>query len=60
VACGAQCLINDYYFGLMVPFDEQCLICDGAKTGETTGQVDGIALQACEHCCALPLTPTLF
>lgn len=45
VAFGAQSLIKDYFTGFMVLFEQQYLINDVIKIGETTGQVERITLR---------------
>jgi small conductance mechanosensitive channel len=45
VAFGAQSLIKDYFTGFMVLFEQQYLINDVIKIGETTGQVERISLR---------------
>ena len=45
VAFGAQSLIKDYFTGFMVLFEQQYLINDVIKIGDTAGQVERITLR---------------
>ncbi len=45
VAFGAQSLIKDFFTGFMVLFEQQYLINDVIKIGDTTGQVERITLR---------------
>jgi moderate conductance mechanosensitive channel len=45
VAFGAQSLIKDYFTGFLVLLEQQYLVNDVVKIGETTGQVERITLR---------------
>ncbi|HND52511.1 MAG TPA: mechanosensitive ion channel [Pirellulaceae bacterium] len=45
VAFGAQSLIKDYFTGFMLLVEQQYLVNDVVKIGETTGQVERISLR---------------